>query len=171
MKTRSLVLLAFFVAIGAALSTHFVTRGKGGEKESIRGTKKVTVSRGTYDEEQEKIKVFAKTLKPGDCFRDEYPAKSEYSFEKETLQLGHTYVVLAADKDALLIAQPEPECRELAINSAKCHYWFRTMTLDYPFLLNRFDVKIACTQGNSRAEMIRRLKSDLIYRHRFSVEE
>lgn len=127
-------------------------------------------ARPSYKEVKAKEETFLASLKPGDCFRDEYNDIAEHTFETTTLELGHVYVVLAADATGLLIAQPHPECEASPENSIKCSYWFRTVPYAQPFLVNAYDVKMACPKGLTRADMVKRLKADPKYNKKYTVE-
>lgn len=113
-----------------------------------------------WDAEKNGMVTFAKSLKVGDCYRTEMFDKAEHAFEKDHTLYSHVHVVLAADDKALLIAQPNPDCRELVENSQDCDYWFRTMDLDSPFLVTKYDKLVKCPEGLSRDEMIERLRED-----------
>lgn len=105
--------------------------------------------------------AFAASLEVGECFRYEAERKAKFSFEKDYTYLGKIHVVMAKDPDALMIAQPEPNCRVTSENSHKCEYWFRTVPFADRFLIHGGEKKIKCPKQLSMDKMKQRLKNSI----------
>lgn len=164
--TRFQGLMAFFLSGAIGLGLSFLVLGTAKPKA------KPSAARMTYEQQKEAAHGFASSLKPGDCFRYENTFPAEHSFEKTHDLIDHVHVVLAADQTALLIAQPEPDCKADENESAKCDYWFRTMELNDPFLTGTGkEKKVACPPGLTRNDMIKRLRADRKYSKQYEVSE
>lgn len=112
----------------------------------------------SYEERKTVANTFAKNLKIGDCFRYESDRQAQHSFEKDFKYLDHIHVVLAKDSDALLIAQPEPDCDADSNNSHLCEYWFRTVEFENLYLIHGGEKLISCPNELSLQNMIERLQ-------------
>lgn len=128
-------------------------------------TKATTIS---YEEQRSAAKDFAKTLVAGDCFRYEDNRKAQFEFEKDYRFIDQTHVVIARDANALLIAQPNPDCRFSADESHKCDYWFRTVPFKDMYLIHGGEKKIKCSDELSLKNMVDRLEKSE-YSNRYSL--
>ncbi len=111
----------------------------------------------TYQVSRSKAQVFAEAVNTGDCFYYQKDVKAEYSFQKDYMDKGNINVVIAKDINALLIAQPNPQCDFSHEESYKCRYWFRTVPLDHIYLFSGNDKLIKCPEELSLDNMKDRL--------------
>ena len=115
----------------------------------------------TYEESRAQALTFAKSLKPGDCFRYESDRRAKHTFEKNYRHIGKIHTVITRDERGLLVAQPNPDCRVPSELTYKCDFWFRTVSFDDLYLFSGGEVKVACPTEMSQTIMMEKLRKSL----------
>lgn len=162
------ILLFLAISLGAFLGGTYIGKQVSDADHRQLGRMTHSEKRDKWNEDR---MAFAQTLQPGDCYQYERFDKKEHTFEKTHVYKDHVHVVVERDEMGLLIAQPDPECKETPENSVKCDYWFRSVEFKDPFLVLPLDKKIPCPKGLTRKDMLKRLKADPEYSKQYEVSE